>query len=32
MVDSISSERVTVDWIETEGIDRVTLFSTPQQP
>jgi pyrimidine operon attenuation protein/uracil phosphoribosyltransferase len=29
-VDSISSERVTVDWIETEGIDKVTLYSTPE--
>lgn len=26
-VDSISTERVAVDWVETEGIDRVTLYS-----
>ncbi len=29
-VDSIDSERVTVDWIETEGKDRVTLYSTKE--
>ncbi len=27
MVDTIASERVAVDWLETEGKDRVTLFS-----
>lgn len=27
-VDSISSERVLVDWVETEGEDKVTLYST----
>lgn len=28
MIDSIASERVSVDWVETEGEDCVTLFST----
>lgn len=27
-VDTISTERVAVDWTETEGTDRVTLYST----
>ncbi len=27
-VDSIASERVMVDWIETEGMDQVILYST----
>jgi pyrimidine operon attenuation protein/uracil phosphoribosyltransferase len=27
-VDSIASERVMVDWIETEGMDQVVLYST----
>ncbi len=30
-VDSISSERVAVEWKEVEGKDRVTLFSTEQE-
>lgn len=30
-VDSISSERVHVDWIETEGEDKVTLYSTKEE-
>jgi len=29
-VDSISSERVMVDWVETEGEDKVTLYSTKE--
>ncbi len=31
-VDSISSERVSVDWVETEGLDRVNLYSTEKNP
>ncbi len=31
MIDSISSERVSVDWVETEGSDCVTLFSTESE-
>lgn len=31
-VDSISTERVAVDWVETEGIDQVTLYSTSDHP
>jgi pyrimidine operon attenuation protein/uracil phosphoribosyltransferase len=27
-VDSISSERVAVDWVETEGVDQVNLYSS----
>ncbi|MCA1753084.1 MAG: bifunctional pyr operon transcriptional regulator/uracil phosphoribosyltransferase PyrR [Cryomorphaceae bacterium] len=30
-VDSISTERVAVDWTETEGKDRVTLYSTAEK-
>jgi len=30
-VDSISSERVHVDWVETEGEDKVTLYSTKEE-
>jgi pyrimidine operon attenuation protein/uracil phosphoribosyltransferase len=30
-VDSISSERVAVDWVETDGADQVTLFKTPNE-
>src|SRR5690554_98804 len=30
-VDAISSERVSVDWKETEGIDKVTLYATKKE-
>ncbi len=30
-VDAISSERVSVDWKETEGIDQVTLYATKKE-
>jgi pyrimidine operon attenuation protein/uracil phosphoribosyltransferase len=30
-VDSIASERVEVEWVETEGADRVTLLSTKSE-
>lgn len=31
MIDSISSERVSVEWKETDGTDCVTLFSTESE-
>lgn len=30
-VDAITSERVSVDWKETEGIDQVTLYATRKE-
>jgi pyrimidine operon attenuation protein/uracil phosphoribosyltransferase len=30
-IDSIASERVEVEWVETEGTDRVTLLSTKSE-
>lgn len=30
-VDAIASERVSVDWKETEGIDQVTLYATKKE-
>lgn len=30
-VDAISSERVAVDWKETEGVDQVTLYATKKE-